>query len=216
MRYFLPLVALTLLGCGGSQSGYDANVQGTVTVDGELANGGTVTFHPTGKGPVAVGEIAKDGSYAVRIGQGNSSNRNDDKIPSGEYVVTASIIGPPEKNKLVAEGGPSVSGSALMADKYASKETSDLKFKIKSGANVIVLKLDGLSANPPLEGTGEEQSTSSNSKGDATITSNRETESAGKATETKDASSSSPALTAPSENAADTKPEIKPKEDQRQ
>ena len=42
-----------------------------------------------------------------------------------------------------------------MADKYAAKETSGLKFTVKAGANLINLKLDGPWANPPKEEEGK-------------------------------------------------------------
>ena len=40
----------------------------SVTIDGELAHSGTVTFNPVGSGPVATGRIFDDGSYTIRTG----------------------------------------------------------------------------------------------------------------------------------------------------
>jgi hypothetical protein len=145
------LAAFACAGCGRSARDFDASVQGTVTVDGELAHGGSVTFFPVEKGPTAVGNIAADGSYSLRVGQGNARNVDRSAIPSGDYVVTAVITGPSEENKSAQEGGPPLAGPRLVADKYASRETSDLKFTIKVGANVIVLNLEGPSANPPKD-----------------------------------------------------------------
>ena len=39
-----------IVGCGGPANKYDAVVTGTVTIDGELANSGIVTFHPVDDG----------------------------------------------------------------------------------------------------------------------------------------------------------------------
>ncbi|QDT73881.1 hypothetical protein [Lacipirellula limnantheis] len=148
------LAALTsvaaVLGCGGANAKYDANVQGTVTIDGELAPGGSVTFTPVENGPTGVGTIAADGSYSLRIGQGDVGSPDSSVIPAGEYVVTAMITGPSPKDA-TSSGGPPPAGPKLIADKYGSRATSDLKFEVKKGPNIIVLKLDGPWANPPAE-----------------------------------------------------------------
>ena len=159
IRRLAPSLLVALAGCGGSDSAYDAAVQGTVTVDDELAPGGTVVFSPTDGGPVAVGNIAKDGSYSLRIGRGDTGDPDNSGIPSGEYVVTVSILGPSDTDIRVAEGGPPAAGPRLVADKYADKQTSDLKFNVKEGVNVIVLKLDGPWANPPVEEASGEEAT---------------------------------------------------------
>lgn len=146
------LAALASAGCGDSAtSSYNATVQGTVTIDGDLAPGGTVTFTPVKKGPVAVGAIAPNGSYSLRIGQGTSSDPDHNKIPSGQYVATVEITGPPGETAPDNEGGPKPAGPRLMADKYASQETSDLTEEVTEGLNVVDLKLDGVWANPPKE-----------------------------------------------------------------
>lgn len=140
-----------LVGCGGASSKYDANVQGSVTIDDELAHGGSVTFTPLKKGPTAVGTIADDGSYSLRIGQGDVGSPDSSEIPAGEYVVTAMITGTPAPREPDAAAGPPPAGPKLIADKYGSRDTSDLKFEVKQGPNIIVLKLDGPWANPPAE-----------------------------------------------------------------
>jgi len=153
------IVAMAALGCGGSASdGYDATVQGAVTIDGELAKGGTVTFFPVAKGPAAVGMISPDGSYSLRVGKGNESNLDRSKIPAGDYVATVTVTGPTAGDAKSAAGGPLPLGPALMADKYMSRDSSDLKHKIKSGMNIVNLKLDGPWANPaPEEAAAEEE-----------------------------------------------------------
>ena len=51
----------------------------------------------------------------------------------------------------VAAGGPPTAGPRLIADRYTDKKTSDLKYAVNEGVNIIVLKLDGPWANPPVE-----------------------------------------------------------------
>jgi hypothetical protein len=168
--------ALTGLACGGCESStgsYNATVQGTVTIDGDLAPGGTVMFTPMKKGPVAVGAIASDGSYSLRIGQGTSSDPDHNKIPSGEYIATVEVSGPPGETKPDNEGGPKPAGPRLMADKYASKDTSDLKEEVTEGLNVIDLKLDGPWANPPKE-SDDETSEDDDENGDSEATGHAE------------------------------------------
>jgi len=149
LQFTVGLVAFVLFeGCQSQSSPYDALVQGSVTIDGQLAGGGVVSFYPK-SGPAAVGEIAQNGSYSLRIGQGNVSDRDQSKIPSGEYVATVLVTGAPAKDAARPEGGPLPLGPRLMADKYADRQTSNLAFEVKRGLNVIDLKLEGPSANPP-------------------------------------------------------------------
>ena len=165
------LAALTgcalLFGCGEAESPYDANVQGTVTIDGELAPGGSVTFTPVEEGPTAVGAIASDGSYALRIGQGEVGDPDSSMIPSGKYVVTAMITGPPPKSE-TSVVRPPPAGPRLIADKYATRSSTDLNFKVEKGPNVIVLKLDGPWANPPAEETENDANLESPEEASAT------------------------------------------------
>ncbi|HYO23326.1 MAG TPA: hypothetical protein VEQ85_00090 [Lacipirellulaceae bacterium] len=142
---------LLTVGCtGGSSNEYDATVQGTVTIDGELAPRGAVTFTPVGKGPAAVGSIGPDGSYALRVGQGTAGNPDRSVMPSGKYVATVDVTGPPAPRE-EGESGPLRAGPRLIADKYARRETSGLEFTVTPGMNVIPLKLEGPWANPPQD-----------------------------------------------------------------
>jgi hypothetical protein len=157
--YLSVLAAISCLawtGCNRAANTFDATVQGAVTIDGELAPRGTVTFHPIKNGTPSSGPIHEDGSYSIRTGQGDLSNPDGGTIRSGDYVVTVAVTAPPSETEVVAEGGPPSVGARLMADKYAMKETSDLKVKVKAGPNIIDLKLDGPWANPPKEEAEEE------------------------------------------------------------
>jgi hypothetical protein len=139
--FSIALGVLLVTGCEASRR-YDAVVTGTVTVGGELAPGGTVTFHPVGGGPVATANINSDGTYAMRTGQGNLNAADGGSIPSGEYVVTAFVSLPTKEDQRVAEGGPPATGPAISAAKYRSKETSDLRQTVSPGEQVINLELE--------------------------------------------------------------------------
>ncbi len=157
-RLLISAALLAAAGGCGATAKYDANVQGTVTIDGELAPGGTVTFTPVEKGPTAVGTIASDGSYALRIGQGDVGSPDSSEIPSGKYVVTAMITGSSPPTDSAPAGAPPSAGPKIIAEKYGSRVTSDLKFEVKKGPNIIVLALDGPWANPPVEEPSDETS----------------------------------------------------------
>ncbi len=130
----------SLTGCGDSGAG-DAIVQGTVTVDGELAKSGSVVFHSQGDAPAAYGTIRNDGTYALRVGRGNVDNVNASKIMSGDYVATVQIRGPSIPDEEF-DGAPPKPGPLLIAEKFTAKATSGLEHAIKAGRNVVNLELE--------------------------------------------------------------------------
>jgi hypothetical protein len=217
LKHLIPLstafAALACAGCSESPtSSYNATVQGTVTIDGDLAPGGTVTFTPVKKGPVAVGAVAADGSYSLRIGQGTSSDPDHNKIPSGDYIATVEVSGPPGETTPDNEGGPKPAGPRLMADKYASKDTSDLKEEVREGLNVIDLKLDGPWANPPKE-ADDETSDDASQSGDAAASTDENkppaaADTRGEAVESSDVPEATPATndTAPRDDEKESQP----------
>lgn len=146
---YLALGVMFAAGCNGPANKYDAVVTGTVTIDGELANNGTVTFHPIDDGKVAVGRIHPDGSYSLRTGQGDLNEVDGGTVVSGDYIVTVSVTGPSEPDARVGEGGPLIPGPSLVAAKYASQDTSDLKRTVKPGPQIFVLELE--KAEPKVE-----------------------------------------------------------------
>jgi hypothetical protein len=145
-------------GCQGEKSSADAVVQGTVTIDGALAPRGQVTFYPTDGGPIATGPIHQDGSFSLRIGQGNMVNPDESKIYSGEYVATVVVNAPADKSTNVGEGGPPLAGRRLSSIDYARRETSDLHFTVKSGRNVFPIELKGSQNDSPPEIMTDEKS----------------------------------------------------------
>ncbi len=146
----------SLLGCSSGNENA-AQVQGTVTIDGQLARTGTVTFHSKDGHPLSYGAIGKDGTFALRIGQGNKSNPNYNDIPPGDYVATVTVRGPSIEDPNADPGAPPMAGPLLIARKYTSKDSSDLSYKIKTGLNPITIALE----RPSPEDANEEESESS-------------------------------------------------------
>ena len=155
---YSAVLLLAVAGCGGPANKYDAIVTGTVTVDGELAKSGTVTFHPIAedKGKVAIGRIHPDGSYSLRTGQGDLQQVDGGTVEPGEYIVTVSVTAPPTEGSLVGEGGPPIPGPSLVAAKYSSKQSSDLKRTVKAGSQIMILELEPADATPPGEEPADE------------------------------------------------------------
>ena len=187
-------------GCNGPAYEYDSVVTGTVTVDGELAKSGTLIFHPVDGGPTAIGRIYPDGSYSLRTGQGDMKQSDGGTVKSGDYVITAVITGPPEEQAVIGQGGPPVAGPMLIAEKYTSVESSDLKRTVKPGENIFVFDLE--QATPPEEtkptdGVDVEPETESASQSEPKADAPTESESAAPAV---------PATTAPSKLEEETEP----------
>ena len=139
---YASLCSLTLIafvGCGGGSG--DAIVQGTVTIDGQLAKSGSVLFHSSGDAPAAYGTIRDDGSFALRVGRGNTNNVNASKIQAGDYVATVQIHGPSVPDEEFPGAPPKV-GPLLVAEKYTKKSTSGLTHTFKAGRNVVNLELE--------------------------------------------------------------------------
>jgi hypothetical protein len=155
----LALMMSLVAAIGCSNSSNDATVQGTVTIDGVLATRGTVSFHPVDKGPLSVGQIHPDGSYALRTGAGNTIDPDAAKIPAGEYVVTVMVMGDSPDVAAKDDGSPPAAGPRLTAIKYAHKETSGLSYTVKPGRNVFALELVGAGSDPPPEPESDEEET---------------------------------------------------------
>ncbi|QDU90232.1 hypothetical protein Pla175_36340 [Pirellulimonas nuda] len=130
------------VGCDSAED--NAVVTGVVTVDGDLAHRGSVTFHPVSGGPPATGRVFDDGSYTLRTGQGDRKTPESGDLAPGEYVVTVVVTGPSGDSE--RPGGPPMPGPRLMADKYATPETSPLKLTVKPGPNVFPLELERVGA----------------------------------------------------------------------
>lgn len=131
--YWLPLVAVTMSGCGGMP----ASVSGVVTIDGQPITGGenlraTVFFYPEGgSGTPAVGLLDSQGKYSIATGSKSG-------MEPGAYVVTISateII--PAK-----EEGEAPTGRPITARKYADPKQSGFRVQVERGKNTFDFDLE--------------------------------------------------------------------------
>ena len=128
-----------------------ANVQGTVTIDGELASSGTVVFHSLDDHPTSYGSIRKDGSFALQVGQGNKANPDYNDIPLGEYVATVTIRGESYEDPNQSPGSPPQAGPLLIAKRYTSRATSPLRYKVSAEPKPFVVSLEVEAPDPSDE-----------------------------------------------------------------
>lgn len=121
--------AVTLcLGCGETMP---ASVSGKASIDGQPLTSGKVAFHPIGAGTIAYGTINSSGNYQLSTG-------TTPGIAPGEYTATVVVNGP------MPDYGPTapVPAAPLLSPvKYASKQSSDLRFSVNQGSNTINLEL---------------------------------------------------------------------------
>lgn len=138
---FTAIGLFALLGCNDSAIKQDASVQGTVIVDGELATQGIVAFHPDDGGAVAYGTIHSDGSYALRIGQGQRNDLDNSKIYPGKYTATVAVTSPSSDKKEeignLREPSPRINDT-----KFSNKNTSGLMYEVASGRNIINISVE--------------------------------------------------------------------------
>jgi hypothetical protein len=127
----LGAVVLSLFVTGCSSGG---SVSGKVTLDGAPLQSGTVTFHPVNGGPSAVGTISADGKYELAIG-------NDRSVPPGDYVVTVVATETLSSAQAADPKKAPTAPKRLTPDKYASKDSTDLKVAVKGGGNDVPLEL---------------------------------------------------------------------------
>lgn len=129
-------------------------VAGRVLIDGELAPRGQVTFHPVVEGPLLVGRVDEQGSFALRVGRGNPSNADASLVPVGDYKVTVVVTGDPRPPS--QPGVPPGAGPRVMHAKYGSRDTSGLRRSIAPGRNLF--DFDLLPAEPEDPAEPEESS----------------------------------------------------------
>jgi hypothetical protein len=111
---------LALAGCGG---GKDAEVSGTVTLNGHPVEEGAITFIPAdGQGPTT-GGVIKGGQYAVK------------KVPLG--LMKVSISKPRVVGQKALYPGPNSPKQDVTAEDLPAKynEQTELTFEVKPGSN---------------------------------------------------------------------------------
>ena len=125
--------ALCLFVSGCSSGG---SVSGSVKLDGNLLKTGVVTFHPVAGGAAAIGPVDSSGNYELFIGK-------DQAIPPGDYLVTVDAAEATSSEAPVEKGPPRPPPppKRITPNKYANKETTDLKVTVKAGSNKIPLEL---------------------------------------------------------------------------
>lgn len=139
----LGLFVLSLIGC--DQGPQTVPVHGKVTYQGKPVPTGTVRFHPVSGGAVAVGPIQSDGSYKL------ARKVPGDGVLPGDYQVTIEAIessdaGPSgpitieQELELDITEGPR--SKALVPEKYAALESTDLTASVKPGDNEINFDLE--------------------------------------------------------------------------
>ena len=136
----LGIMSLSVaLGCSGSN--YQAEVSGTVTLDGKPIGPGVVIFAPAGgETNPARGAIQPNGSYFLKTSR-------DVGLPPGKYQVSLQIVELPTN---LAPGERDMSPTkSLIPEKYTDTTTSGLEFEVTPGKNRVNIELtEGTSATP--------------------------------------------------------------------
>ncbi len=136
----LALLAGLLLaagGCGDSATARVAPVRGKVFYQGRPLTTGTIVFAPDAvrgtNGPLALGDIQADGSYALRHGE-------EFGAVVGWHRVTVSAV---EAGQPAKAGQDFVLPRSLLPEKYRDPELSGLVREVKaSQENTIDFHLD--------------------------------------------------------------------------
>lgn len=126
----VSLAPLVLSGCRGDR--LEALVAGKITLDGQPIGPGIATFVPVdGSRNPGIGDINPDGSYAVR------TSRTQGML-AGEYKVAVQVYQQPN----LKPGERAMTRPNLVhPDKYASPDTSGLKYTVERGRNTINIEL---------------------------------------------------------------------------
>lgn len=149
IRGLLALSCLALVsGCGGGYSGAKGTVSGTVTLNGNPVEAGTLVTFISTEGFVASGIVEGGGAYTVTIPDMGSS------IPAVNYkvMVSAPVAGGvseegddyekymgsvnPDATPSGAKSAPKIPG------KYSSTGSSGLSFDVTEGDNTINIELN--------------------------------------------------------------------------
>ena len=127
------VLAAGALVCAGCGSPYDATVTGTVLLDSEPLQRGTITFHPVLAGAAAYSQIQSDGTFSLNTGRARG-------LAPGEYIVTvvATDTPPPVTNPNAA---PPI-GKLITPARYGGKSTSNLRYTVVPGKNDFTIDLE--------------------------------------------------------------------------
>lgn len=137
--FLLLLIALTLVGCGGSDT---IQIKGKVLLDGKPLKEGQVTFVPDNdkgtEGQLAVGTISESGEFSLYVGA-------QEGVKAGHYKVAVNCKfqldeGSSESGD-ESGGGKSKKQRCPIPRKYFDISTSGLTQEVKEGEEEITLKL---------------------------------------------------------------------------
>jgi hypothetical protein len=139
------LAGIGIIGCGsGTRLG---NVTGTVTLDGKPLEGVSVAFMPE-QGGVASGVTDASGKYELTHTDGKGAPVGKNKVAVTTIKKSASTVDmsqipsdSPEYEKMMKAGGADYAKQVKepIPEKYNAK--TELEFDVKSGSQVIDLKL---------------------------------------------------------------------------
>lgn len=127
----MVLVAGASLGC--KESLFDADVKGTVTLDGKPVPPGVIVFSPVaGGGNSSRGRIEANGNYFL-------VTRHERGVDPGDYRVAVQVFekgDPPGPGERAPANLP-----PLVPERYLSIDTSGLQFTVESGSNTLDINL---------------------------------------------------------------------------
>jgi hypothetical protein len=127
----ISVAALCVLTVGCSRNDF-ATVTGQVLLDGELLDGGAITFVPETSGPLAYGDVAPDGTYSLQ------SSGSQQGLRPGMYVATVSYrSGRPSPGMTLSQ----IQALEKVPIRYTTPETSELHEQVNPGANQIDLAM---------------------------------------------------------------------------
>lgn len=134
--YSLGLVACLLAGCGGGDEFSTASVAGTVTMNGQPVNGGSITFVPIADGEgnlagkPASGPVQEDGAFTL------STYQENDGAVIGKHRV---MYSPPQPiSTETPEGGHA---APPQPSKYAGMVPITPEVEVTSGENDFEIEI---------------------------------------------------------------------------
>ena len=133
--FILCFASLLMFGCKGSDY---VPVTGTLTIDGKLADGVTLSFLPESGGTNASATTSPMGNFSVRTS-------DKEGCPPGKYAVTVIKLEQPKNAKSAAPSiGPPMNAPLpvnTLPEKYAAKETSGLSVVVERGMKPLELAI---------------------------------------------------------------------------
>lgn len=132
------VAAILILGCYSNR--FDAQVSGTVKLDGQPIGPGVVIFAPEdGKTNPARGAIQPDGTYELKTSR-------DVGLAPGKYKVSLQIVEIPAD--IVPGQRDMRPTKSRIPEKYTDTNSSGFEFDVAPGQNTIDLALESGGSSP--------------------------------------------------------------------